>query len=592
MNKKNTQKGQVIIINTLLFFTLSTAIIFAVTRPVLSSFNITKSFSKSQQSFMLANSAVNEALYKLNTNKTILAGETVTLSSGEATIAISDYLDTKNIIVESNVDSYKKKYELELESGSGVSFNYGLQVGQGGFEISGGSGVNGNVYSNGSIVGTNGAYITGTAISANISNPTAIISNQGNINPVSYASFGGNSIATPQDVAQSFTLNSSESISALRLFIKKDNSPWSNITVRLVLDNDGKPSKNVLAQGTINSSTVTSIFNYITVPFSNTVTLDADTTYWLVFDTVNFNGPTYLLATNDSEYSDGAISVSQNGWSQSNGGTWTVYATSTQDVYFDLYTAGETGLIDGISIGSNGVGDAWAYEINNSTVAGSVYCQVGSSNNKSCDTTRVNPVMQSYPVSDGNILDWKNEAESGGATSTVSFGSGEYIIGPIKINGNMSVGAGAIVNLEGTTYVTGDIIINGGGIIRVAPTVGQKSVILLSDGTIKTNGGGAFEGSGQSGSYILVATTSDCPDGAGCANNNAIEISGGAGAVVLNAQNGTIEFSGGAEAKQVTAHKIVMTGGTTITYESGLANPSFVSGPSGAWRVRVWQEVE
>jgi hypothetical protein len=90
MIKNNRQKGQVIIINTLLFFALSSAIIFALTTPVISSFNSTKSFSKSTASFLLANSAVNEGFYKLNSNKNILPTESLSLAQGEATIFIAD----------------------------------------------------------------------------------------------------------------------------------------------------------------------------------------------------------------------------------------------------------------------------------------------------------------------------------------------------------------------------------------------------------------------------------------------------------------------------------------------------------------------
>ena len=51
-------------------------------------------------------------------------------------------------------------------------------------------------------------------------------------------------------------------------------------------------------------------------------------------------------------------------------------------------------------------------------------------------------------------------------------------------------------------------------------------------------------------------------------------------------------FSGGAQAKQATANKIIMDGGTTVNYESGLSNPNFTSGPSGAWVIDAWKEVE
>jgi hypothetical protein len=62
--------------------------------------------------------------------------------------------------------------------------------------------------------------------------------------------------------------------------------------------------------------------------------------------------------------------------------------------------------------------------------------------------------------------------------------------------------------------------------------------------------------------------------------------------VVLNAQNGTISFTGSASAKEATAHKMSLSGSTTVNYESGLANMNFNSGPSGTWNVNSWKEIE
>lgn len=592
MNKKNTQKGQVII-NTLLFFALSTAIIFAVTSPVVSSYQTTRSFSKSKQAFLLANSASNEALYKLNTNKTLASAETVTLAQGTSLITVADTGSGKTISISSDASSYKRNYQLTVAEGTGVSFNYGLQTGQGGFDMSGGAGINGNVYSNGDVVGTGGPYITGSAVSANVSDPVVITSNNGGtIDPPTQINFGGDS--TSQDSAQSFTISTSTPVSSVRILIKKSGSAWmNNVTMRIVADNGGKPNKTTLAQGTISAATVTTTFNYLTIPLTSTVALTPNTTYWLVFDTDTTWGQYYALGANDASYATGTAKTSVAGWSSSNGGTWIATSPATLDQYFDIYVGGSTGIISGITVGSGGTGDAWAFEVKNSTVAGANYCQAGSGNNKSCDTSRATPVQQSMPLSDGNIDDWKAEATTGGATSTISLGgSSVKTIGPIKINGNLSVSSGATLNINGTVYVTGNVSVSGGGKIRINPTLGATSAVIVTDGLVSASGGGSFQGSGTAGSYILLVTTSTCPTGSGCSSSNAVEVSGGTGAVVLNAQKGTINFTGGAQAKQATANKIIMGGGTTVTYESGLANPSFSSGPSGSWTIDSWKEVE
>lgn len=590
MNKINKKRGQVIIINTLLFFVISVTIIFAVTSPVINSFQVTKSFLKSTQAFMVANSAANEAIYKLNTNKQLASTETIYLSQGFSTISVADVGDGKTISINSDVDSYQRNYSINVNTDDGVSFNYGVQVGQGGFNMSGGAGIIGSVYSNGNILGNGGPYITGTAISANISDPLIVTTNNtGSLDPVTKINFGGDGI--PQDLAQSFTVDTTEPVSRIRILIKKSGNGWmNNVTMRITTDNNGSPSRTTLAQGTISAATVSSSFNYLNIPLNNVVSLNPGTTYWIVFDTATTWGQYYSLGANDGEYLDGLVKLGN--WHQSNGGTWNNTNPESLDIYFDVYVGGSTGLIQGINIGSNGEGDAWSYEVKNSTVAGTIYCQSASGNNKSCDTSRPNPVQQQWPISDGNIQDWKNDAEQGGTISSLSLGSNSVqTIGPVKINGNLSVGAGAILNLTGTVYVTGNVSISGGGIIRIDPALGSVSSVIVTDGRVSASDGGQFQGSGSSGSYILVATTSTCPNGSGCSNNPAISVSGGTGAVVLNAQKGTINFSGGAQARQATAETITMSGGTTVTYEAGLQNPNFTTGPSGAWSISSWKEI-
>ena len=88
----------------------------------------------------------------------------------------------------------------------------------------------------------------------------------------------------------------------------------------------------------------------------------------------------------------------------------------------------------------------------------------------------------------------------------------------------------------------------------------------------------------------MFVTTSNC-DSSFC-THNAIDISGAAGSVILYAQNGTIYFSGSASAKEATGYKLKLEGSTTVTYESGIADVNFTSGPSGSWGIDSWKEAE
>ena len=61
---------------------------------------------------------------------------------------------------------------------------------------------------------------------------------------------------------------------------------------------------------------------------------------------------------------------------------------------------------------------------------------------------------------------------------------------------------------------------------------------------------------------------------------------------IVYAGEGEIEIDNSAALKEVTANKLKITNSATVTYESGLANNNFFSGPSGSWTVQSWGETQ
>ena len=137
--------------------------------------------------------------------------------------------------------------------------------------------------------------------------------------------------------------------------------------------------------------------------------------------------------------------------------------------------------------------------------------------------------------------------------------------------------------MSGTLWVTGTITVTGGGKVRLAESYGANDGALVSDGYVSVGGGGTFAGSGTTGSYPFLITTSACPTEAGCNGNNAVTMAGGAGTVAIVAQNGTVSIGGGSALKAVTGKQIIMSGGASLVYDSGLINTNFSSGPGGSW---------
>jgi hypothetical protein len=227
-------------------------------------------------------------------------------------------------------------------------------------------------------------------------------------------------------------------------------------------------------------------------------------------------------------------------------------------------------------------GTAQAHTVNYTNATGNIYCTLGTGNNKSC-ISQADPANVDFPVSDTDIAEWEADALTGGISNgNYSVGWAGATLGPKKIVGNLTVSGGGTLTVSGTLWVTGNIYLSGGGTIQLVSGYGASDGVIIADGTITIDSGGHATSSGTSGSYLMMLSNNN--------GNNAVSISGGAGAVIVYAPYGTINITGGASLKEVTGYKVSIAGGSSVTYESGLANNSFSSGPSGSWAIQTWGE--
>lgn len=584
------RNGQIMLITAIFFMALSLVISFGLTNPIIKQSRVALDLWKTKESYYISEAGAEDVIYRIKGNMAVSSGETLNLNGFEAVTNISDSVDGKTVNTESDRGGYIKKIETKIKKGIGASFIYGLQTGQGGFSLSGSSKIIGNVYSNGPIVGCGSCSITGSAVSANGVNLTSDQHNEVPSTPPNSIVFG-NTNGT-QDLAQSFKISSTSPITQASFLLKKIGSP-ANITVKIIRDHNGSPSsQDVLASGSLSSSLVTNNYGWIEVPFSSNPSLVIGTQYWLVMDTSSSGNSQYIIGANlDSNYLNGTSKTGRLGVSWNDTGL---------DSYFKIYLGGSFGNISGegqnnkLSVGTEETDEVYAHHISYVDATGEIKCQIGISNNKVCDTSYPDPAPAPYPISDANIESWKEEGFSGDIINgnySIS-GSNNISLGPKKIIGNLTVSGSGVLTMTGTIYVTGDVIISGSGKIQLASSYGSNSGVLVSDGRVNIPGSGSALGSGQSGSYLLIVTTSDCPSGGSCGGQNAIEMSGSGGAVILNAQKGTINFNGSARANEATANRITMDGGSIVTYQEGLVNQNFSNGPSGGFNIIGWKELE
>lgn len=542
----------------------------------------------------IAEAGLDKAIYELNQSASFVGESNVTVGEGTYTTTVGN-IDSTNKQLTSTayipnatnpVAQITVKTRVGIDS-SVISFRYGVQAGAGGFVMNGGSTINGSVYSNGNINATTGVHITGSATAAN---PPALAADQANDLPTPISSCTsstcinfGNATAT-EDFAQSFQISDDIPMSSIDLYIKKVSTP-GNATVRIVTDNAGSPSSTTLMSGTLSASSVTTNFGWVNVSMPTTPVLDPGETYWLVIDGSSNASRYYIIGANSS-YANGQAKIGRQ-----SAGTWSNTTPAGLDGYFRINLGGGYSMIGGntyntgVYVGTVTGDEAWAHTIQGATVTSAMYCQTSSYTSISpCNTSRADPAPAAMPLSDGNIDDWKDDALTGGEQAgDVTIGWAGGSLGPRKIVGNLTVNGGGILTVTGTLWVTGNITVTGGGQVRLASSYGSNSGAIVSDGYVTINGGANFSGSGTAGSYPFLITTSACPVAPGCGSNNAINLSGGAGTVALVAQDGTANINGGSSLKAVTAKQITMTGGATLTYDSGLISENFNSGPGGSW---------
>lgn len=587
-HKKEYQKGAAMIIVVFFFMFISLTILIGIVTPVVREFRIAGANYDSKSAFFLAESGIEDIMFRIKNNMdvgTIGVDRTLYIDNTYVDIPteITDLVGSqKQITTMGDVDSHQRKVNLQVTTSTGVSFNYGVLVGPGGVTLEGSGTINGNLYANGPILGDSSAIITGSAISANSPSMAANQQNGQGV-PAGNINFGNNNAT--QDIAQSFKVTEASPLNKIQLYVKKTGSP-SNALVKIFNDSNGNIGSNLIASGTLSASSVTTTYGWVDVSLTSNAQLDTTKTYWLVVDAATSNSKYYTIgATTNNNYTNGSTKIGQLG------GSWNTSSSNINDYYFSIFLGGMNGLIAGSSgsqwnqlhVGTVS-GTAQAHTVNYTNSTGNIYCKTGTGNNKSC-IDQPDPTYIAFPVSDSNITEWKDDALSGGVINgDYAVGSAGATLGPKKIIGNLTVSGGGTLILTGTVWVTGNIILNGGGTITLSPSYGTNDGVLLADGTVTVSGGAHANGSGQQGSYLMLLSLSD--------STTAMTISGGAGAVIAYAPYGTLKISGGAALKEATGYRMLIEGGSSITYESGLTNNNFSSGPSGSWSIDSWKETE
>lgn len=257
-----------------------------------------------------------------------------------------------------------------------------------------------------------------------------------------------------------------------------------------------------------------------------------------------------------------------------------------------VVSAGADGLIDGVdTIGMDGVGDAYAHTVNNVSVARDLFCQEGTGNNKSCNTSQPDPPERDFPYDEDDIAEWQTRASEGTVVTGDQVLSGTLSIGPAVYTGNVTFDTNADITLTGTIWIQGNVDTNNNATITLHEDYDDAGEIIVVDGVTHLTNNVSFSGTGEEGSYILLASTSECPDVGTCnGGKSAIQLDNNVGTVILSAQEGTVFFSNNSGAVAATAKTIALDNNAEIVYEQGLIDARFDTGPAGTFGINEWGE--
>ncbi|HET9641339.1 MAG TPA: hypothetical protein VFP46_00610 [Candidatus Paceibacterota bacterium] len=275
-----------------------------------------------------------------------------------------------------------------------------------------------------------------------------------------------------------------------------------------------------------------------------------------------------------------------------------VIGSSQNMIYGDVVSAGPSGLVYGIHATSSvfahtigKAGEATIIDKNAYYATSKVNTTVGGTSFPGSPDQSPAPL----PITDAQVIDWENQAEAGGVISTCNA-SGDYVIttsmtlGPKKILCNLLIkSTSGVLTVAGPIWVVGNITAQTGPTIQMDPSLGSQNVAIIADNPNNTTGSGlvnvgqstVFKGSGSPNSFVFLISQNNSAELGG--TTAALTMGQGASALVAYASHGLAVLQQSVNLKEVTAFQINLTQSASVTYDRGLPNTVFESGPGASW---------
>lgn len=557
------------------------------------------SLVKSSQALVTAEAGLEDAVLRIVKNKKQEANYNFALGQASVALNITSQGNQKLITAVGSILQRSRKLVAVLTTeNSTLSFHYGAQVGKGGLTMGDNAKVLGNVYSNGSISssggGSGGAAITGDVWVAGSVSPLS--DQEWQVKNQEFAFGLKRSGIYYLDTAQSFTPSVSNVLRKISFYLKKVGSPPDQ-TIRILADNSGSPSRTVLGNGTLRSTSVANDFSWVDVNFNTPPALGIGQPYWLMID-VSRDDNNYWVwgADSNNGYARG-VGKYTNDWS-SHSAVWNDVGA---DLDFKTYMGGEAPTyIDGLSVGV----DAHANTITDSAIGRDAYFQSidqGTTVQGSKYPNSEDPALKDLPISLAQIQAWENQAQSGGINQgDLWLAPGEQV-GPLKIEGDLHLPSADPQNpafITGPVWVAGNIYGSGNGKVKLDDNLTSGYPVIADNPDDQNTKGKVILANNfiaedsTAGGYLLFVSMNKSLD----KDNPAISIFNNVnkdnpGAIIFALQ-GLINMANNGKFKEISGYALNLENNTQIVYEQGLIDANFSSGPGAGWKVESWQETQ
>ena len=220
---------------------------------------------------------------------------------------------------------------------------------------------------------------------------------------------------------------------------------------------------------------------------------------------------------------------------------------------------------------------------NGSSITGNANA-VGTITNVSVGSSQTGVLPQDMPVTQEEIDGWKLDAATTTFVGNKTISGSNNTLGPMKIQGNLTLGNNTSLTVTGTLWVTGTVTLGNNATINLSSNYGSTGGIVIADGAINLGNDVDLSGSGTTGSYLMFVSLSTSALAIDMGNGNAAT-------VMLYAPNGTINVKNNASLRALSAKTINLGNNVELNYVTGIIDTTFSSGPSGGWSIDSWQEV-